>query len=269
FGRGFGPSVAVGTAILALFVWATARHVRFGWSTISPAALAWMVMGAYSVSQALLGAVGRLTMGIEHAIRPDYISHALFLPVAALVLLWLPPRGLSVRQPVVRTARTVAWGALVGLSLSLAAANWGRAPATILRESRARLQHGKACAQLVRLTPSGDCLDLLFPSFYPRFVLRLEKLDRLGVIRPGLVTEIRPAEVGQGEGSVQEATLVGDTLALRGWATIDEDQTDAIVLASREADAAPPRVIAVFETGRRGKGLARQQGRRLRHAGWR
>jgi len=58
-------------------------------------ALASIALATYSITQAILATVGRLSMNLGHALRGDYVVHAtyLYLAVAALVILAVPARA--------------------------------------------------------------------------------------------------------------------------------------------------------------------------------
>lgn len=64
-----------------------------------PIPIAWLVLGAYSWVEALVAAIGRLPMGLEHAMRADYVIHGVYTycAIVALASLRLVPdrRSLS------------------------------------------------------------------------------------------------------------------------------------------------------------------------------
>jgi hypothetical protein len=101
-----------GDARTASFVAAAtlAALIPLSWLALrrSPrAALAWMTLAAYSISQALLATITRLPMG-GNSMRGDYVVHAVYLYVAAAALLLIawPARVL---------ARAVALAAMLSL----------------------------------------------------------------------------------------------------------------------------------------------------------
>ena len=282
----FVPSGVVGSVALGAFAYGAVRHLCRGGRRTPEISLIWIVIGMYSVSQGLLAMMGRLPMSISHALRVDYISHGLYLPVAAFVLLWMPVREMSEsndlrnRALVARifervlghrstgAARSVACCGLVFLNAALAWASIGAAPTSTLRVISARLQRIKACAQLVGLYRDDECLKRLYAS-PERIVPRLHELDRLSAIQPGLVTEITPDTAVRCEGAVKAADLVEGGLDVSGWALVDGETADAVVLAGRVARDSSEKPLAVFRTRRPRKKLAATSGRRFKYSGWR
>lgn len=74
-----GVSVFMITGVLAV------RERFLG--NLSMANFSWVILGMSSLIQAALATIGRLPMSPEHALRTDYMSHALFLWVSDFVLL--------------------------------------------------------------------------------------------------------------------------------------------------------------------------------------
>ena len=100
-------------------------------------ALAWLALAGYSISQAGLATLGRVSMDIGHALRSDYIVHAVYLYVAlaALMLLAFP-----------RPAEPVLLVIVIAVSALLFAPLLSRDVRQELRAVRASKLEARACA---------------------------------------------------------------------------------------------------------------------------
>lgn len=85
-GRSFSEephlAVCMGGINLGLYALGTVRAWQVDWRDRT--AWAWMLIGGYALMQALLATIGRLPMGMGHALRPDYITYGTYLLVAGI-----------------------------------------------------------------------------------------------------------------------------------------------------------------------------------------
>ncbi len=146
------PSSAVAWAIPTLLVFALGAGLAIHRPSTRRAALAWTTLGAYSLSQAVLATMGRLPMGLGHAMRGEYIVHATYLYVAAAALLTLlvPARSL-----------VVAWLLVAAVSFLGLVSPGTRGE---LRETRAARLRAKACALSEAAAPCDPDNFWLLPS---------------------------------------------------------------------------------------------------------
>ncbi|MCX8049351.1 MAG: hypothetical protein N3A55_06790 [Methylohalobius sp.] len=177
-----GPYVAafLGGANLCLYalgirrVWRCKQNDAVSW--------AWTVIGGYALSQALLATVGRLPMGMGHALRPDYITYGIYLLIAGSVLM----RRALLASGADRSSHLVliAGGATLGMAFL-------HAPSA-LKQMHARYHRLRAdisCLQLMLAFPGERCPIAFYPD--PELVLsRARSAHALGVLQFPPVTVI-------------------------------------------------------------------------------
>jgi hypothetical protein len=106
------------------------------------AALAWMGLGGYAISQAALATMTRLAMGMGHAMRGDYIVHASYLYVAcaALLLCVLPGRRAVAAGLIALSAVSLGWMLMPGMRADLRSTH-----DAMLAARRCALEGGSPC----------------------------------------------------------------------------------------------------------------------------
>src|SRR5690606_15678290 len=187
----------------------------------------WLVVGAYSIAQAAIVALGRFPLGMFYATRPDYMLHSVYLPasVAALFLVRRRGRGREWRAFVVLLA-AIAWAApLLGDGFR-----------SDLERRRQERRHARACVLLHRLYFEANCVQ--------------------GVRSPGSIARrigaaasmLRPAPVERlefgapGRGAIERIEPMGDEVRVEGWASLRGPQADAVVLTVADD---PERIVAI------------------------
>jgi hypothetical protein len=219
-----------GAVALAAYSWFAVRFVRLPPPEASrPAEAVWLVMGAYSIAQAAVAAVARLPMGLDHATRPDYVLHGVYLPAAVAGLALARAHGAArERRAVAVVLAAFAWAApLLGEGF------WD----DLVQRQRAR-RHARACAVLHRLYFEESCWSgfLSPPSIARRMdeaapLLRPAPIDRLEFSAPGT-------------GGIESAWRREDVEIVNGWAASPGEPADAVVLT---VAGDPERIVAVVE----------------------
>lgn len=212
----------------------------------------WVLLGAYSVSQAAIAAAGRLPMGDGHATRPDYVLHAIYLyaAIAALILLRLPEGRLRLAVP-----------GLVLVAIGWAASLLGDGFWSNLQRDRQVRLHGKACALLIRLHRDEACLAQLYPP--AQIAHRIAFAGSL--LQPAPLDRLRIA--GEGEGAVETVALRADGVVVSGWAVREGAPADAVVLTAAP-DGEQERILAIVPVGQPRPAVALRAPIRRDRVGW-
>jgi hypothetical protein len=221
----------------------------------------WLAVAAYSLGQALLATLMRLPLSLEFAMRQDYRSHALYLPFAALAIIWLWSEKQNRRRYRIGVGFLVIAFTLNAWSVVLHAS-------TIkdLRVHRARALRAKACAQL---SPSARGIDacLIHVSLSSHFLERMRQLTEVGAIEPGLASTLEFGDASRIDGAIEAIENRGDHLAIRGYALLDGQPVDAIAVT--HTDESQEVIVGIYRGARLRKGLQNRLGHRYRYAGWR
>ena len=205
----------------------------------------WLSIGGYAVLSGIATAMGRSSFGVQHALANRYVPFSLYLPVAlvgAVPIVWQHLRAHRVPGPQgLRTAGALLTSALAG-GLVLHSASAAIGVGELIREGR-MLRYGRTCLlfSLVRL--DERCLgDWVYPSA-PAVVQMARDLERLGYLRPGLITSPRLQDLSE-PGTTPVSPGVFESLSTKrarfvaeGWAGLPagEGPADAVVLAGRQA----------------------------------
>jgi hypothetical protein len=206
----FGAVVLVAFAGLALLVLKRERKV-----SCRDAQLFWIVVASYSISQAILSMIGRLPMGFRNALRPDYVTHPIYIIVAVLVLAIMYSKGWVRRILVVSVmaACPILFGELIS-------------PATLdaLQREQDQFAESKSCFILFNLHENGGCLTPLYPDRPDRFDLfaRAEPFLRYRILE-----EFRVGEPIVG--AVDAVAISEDEVQARGWVAWQGQTVDALL----------------------------------------
>jgi hypothetical protein len=194
----------------------------------------WLVMGAYSIAQAATAAFGRFPLGLEHATRPDYVLHAVYLPVSVAALLLVRARGAA------RDRRALA---VLLASLAWTVPLLGEGFAADLERRHQSRQLAKTCALLHRFYFEGSCVrGFLSPE---SIVRRMDAAAPL--LQPAPVDRL--AFATRGIGGIESIRTEGDTTTVRGWAAGRGGPAAAVVVTVAEA---PERIVAIAEVAATG-----------------
>ena len=216
--------------------------------------LPWLALGGYGAGLCALASLGR--MGLtkwSYALLPHYVSIALYLPLASLVLWVLLLEDVAGRISPARAARLGrALPVLAGLCAGVQGFQWLIGVAGMKEWESARLQARTA---------------LLFVNhFEPNQYLRLDGdlatarrlanvLNRYGQLHPALLEEPRlapfavsGAALDHADAGIQRASLAGDRAVLRGYAWLGEAgrRADGVLFTSEDGGGARA-VVGVAE----------------------
>jgi hypothetical protein len=246
-----GESIAL--AALAAYGWLAIAHARRGPDAPKRRAeRMWLLVGAYSIAQAGLAAAGRLALDSDHATRPDYVVHAIYLYAAIAVLLLL-------RTPAAH--RTAACAALVIAALAWSATLAGHDFWDGLQRRQQARRHARACLLLHRIHWDGACLAALHPAG--------DLAQRIERATPWLDPEPfdRLVAGDAGTGAVESVRREDGAVALEGWAVRDRAPADAVVIAASADEGAP--IVGIAAVAEPRPDVARGVGLRGDRAGWR
>ena len=135
------------------------------------ARITWVVVGGYSLAQAILSMIGRLPMKLMPEGRLDYVTHPFYLIIAvfALLLLAMPSRAQ-------KTIQIMA----VGVAMALASTSLKPALGKRMLHLESNLEYGRTCFLLLNHFDQPDCLDALSSGIaeHPPLLERLSPLLR-------------------------------------------------------------------------------------------
>lgn len=211
---------AIGIAFVACSLGAAVRH-RQDLREVVP----WVALGTFAIANAVLTAVGRVAFGVEQALMSRYVTIALLLPIATLMLslLTLGPRSGSRR-----------WN--IGLSIWLVGAT-ALMGATVLgdyyglagfRKLHSDLVNGRACVRNIT-EATDDCLRTVYPHpDYLRDRVRALAASGWSGFPPGFKPPDSVVSIDGRKwhlristaamGWLDSADISGDTLIVSGWA---------------------------------------------------
>jgi len=227
--------LALGAAVLAAFCVLAVPAVRTEAEPhVARARLAWVVVGLYSLAQALLAMAGRLPMGLGNALRSDYVSHAMYLYVAVAAL------GLLAGGERTRRGTAIACGiGAIALSATLVAPGMRED----LQQHASHFRYTRACLLLARLHEL-PCLDLVFPDVERRSAA-IEGISPF-LVRPLLD---RLPDAPAGEGTLLSWAPRGGAVVLTGTARVEGDPARAVVVTRR--DGARERIVRIVPVGQK------------------
>ena len=180
--------------------------------------LAWVIVGGYSLAQALLSMIGRLPMGIGHALRLDYVSHPLYIITSVLAL-----GALTTKPPAKKRIE------LIGLGCALVLTWTSLKPGLRedMIEQRSELLHAQSCWILSNFSEQPDCL---LPIYWDR----ADRAKSLGETSPLLKRPILESLAFGEESDPIEVIWDkdGDFDIAKGSARINGEPADAVVALS-------------------------------------
>ncbi len=269
----------VGTVLLIAFAlvcayWLT--HVRE--DALRRRLAPWLSLGGYSVLSSIAAAVGRSNFGVPHSLSNRYLPFSMYLAVAlvgAIPIIWSDRREHA--APGAHALGTVRMLLAAGLAgfLVLYAASAAIGVGEMIRESR-MLRYGKTCLLFILVHPDERCLgDWVYPR--PEAVVEVARnLERLGYLRPALVTSPRlqdlaaPGTMPVSPGVFESFSARRARFVAEGWAgrSAREGPADAVVLAERQTNGDwTPIGFAPVLVPR--PDIAMERGRAYRDSGWR
>src|SRR5205807_3780038 len=186
--RYLAPVAAViGLVLTVLFISAWLFRVRYsGDRALKRSLTCWLTIGTYSFMTAALVTLGRLGYGVEQSLSSRYTTFSLYLVVSLIHVAVIAggrtwgDDAKSVRQFPLRLLPFAAAGLIVfyilGTAVSIRATH----------QCRARIMQGKACLLFVNVLTDacGSPQAMAFPE---RMRERLNTLDAMGFLRPGLI----------------------------------------------------------------------------------
>jgi hypothetical protein len=222
--------------------WQADRHDRTAW--------AWMLIGGYALMQALLATIGRLPMGMGHALRPDYVTYGTYLLVAGIALLQKAPlKAIKHLGPILSTAMTgIAYVHTSALEQ--------------MHTYHYRLLAEKSCLQLKLVFPGEYCqLTTIYP--HPELLLlKAKTASKLGVLAFPSITVQTQAKGG----FVDRYQAVSGGVQITGWAVAAGKEADAVVFALAKNTGC--KLLGVLPTGHFRPDVAQTVGRNFAFAGW-
>ncbi|HSO84743.1 hypothetical protein, partial [Thiocapsa sp.] len=200
--------------------------IRWLRGTDSIALVSWVVLGLWSLSQAALATIGRLSMSPDHAMRTDYMSHSLYMWCSGLVLL----SALLERRSKIR-AIPAGIALVFGLLLVASPANpeFWQALATF----NASLAHGKVCYVYRVQHLDSECLASRTDNV-DAMLVRAQEADRAHLTEPKVQPGL-PQSRTSVRGAITDVEQLDDGRVLRGWVLLEEgDRAGAILVGVSE-----------------------------------
>jgi len=214
----------------------------------------WIALGVYSLGSATLAALGRIAFGTEYAASSRYVTFALYLTVAVIVLAAILFRELAARFP-------GKWMAALALFLSLAyLVPFSKAQANGLYFLRRYSAETRLARAAVLFSPAFDTSKVIQKIAYPpgadRVIRDSAALDALRLIRPGLIrannVSAVPHQRADGiavSGSCASMVAEGEFYHATGWALLNSRsrQADCVVIAY-ELPGAEPTLFSISDS---------------------
>ena len=257
FASGYWPGAAIGLVSLLLFIGAIACYIRN--TGVHKGLTAWVVVGLYSIVQAALITAGRLPMSMDHATRPDYALHGVYVVIATIVILGMIDYEAGRRRMAGAVIATAFFGGVLLASTT-------ESPASRLQNQFFELQQGKACIQLFPVLNARECPHEVYP--WPgQMPERILAAGSLGIMQPGLIHEIVPTRDAAVYGEVAFTFQVPEGIHFTGWAAIHEQVTDAVAITGLD-EKGKEVVLGVLRGGLGSDEVAGLLGERYRYSGW-
>jgi len=259
FAFDYWPGVVVGLTSLLLFIGVSALYLRR--HGLNRFLVSWVVLGLYSVGEALLSTVGRLPMSMRNAVRPDYALHGIYFVIASIVILGMIDFQAGRRR---MTATAIATAFIVGVGLS----SITQSPVSLLREQHFELLQGKACIQLLPVLDTPHCSHEVYP-WPAQMPERLRAADSLGIMRPGLIHELKPSGDTTFYGEVAFSFQIPEGIHFAGgWAITEHRVTDAVAITGFDEDGDEV-VLGVLRGGLERNDVAQLfEDEKFRFSGW-
>ena len=212
--------------------------IRWARGMASIALVSWVVLGLWSLSQAALATLGRLSMSPDHAMRTDYMSHSLYIWVSGLVLLSVLLERRSMMRSI-PTAIALAFGLV--LTTGLTNPDFWQALASV----NTRLAHGKVCYVYREQHLDYECLASLTDSV-DAMLVRAQEADRASLIEPRVLRGF-PLSQASVRGAITEIQQIEGGGLLRGWVSLERGARAGAILIGVSEDG---RVSQVLGFGR-------------------
>ena len=227
-------------------------------------ALPWLAIAGFAVGSAALAAHARAQLGTTQAISSRYVSFALYLPAALVVLVpLLEPWKLVPSRLRPGPARAVTIGGTVLVLLSCAIVP---SALRLSGETETNRRRVRAVAAFAPVLPGHPAIAaLVFPDTEVA-ERNLRGLDAIGYLRPRLIhsddASVRAVALPAGTevGRLEQARQIGpDEVALAGWAALPPEagRVDLVAICATDAHGSPRIVnIAPIDTPRPDKRAA-------------
>ncbi|HVT89337.1 MAG TPA: hypothetical protein VHD56_10825 [Tepidisphaeraceae bacterium] len=268
----FGLTIGLGLVLFVVFIFLVIQCSRtwiVGHHRMVHIMLPWLILGAYAIGAAVLGASGRAGSGVQQAMTGRYITISAALLVCMVGLASFS--GTTKRW--VKVGRVIGSGViLVTVVIGAFRANDDFAGA--VRSRRAGVAH---------LT----FIDLVFEPYAQLLVgidehlrEKADVLDEMGYIRPSLIksSDLRPLIVpgedlnnpDPSHGTIEDGTQTREgNLQVWGWTILPHENRAAdMVIISCDDEMNVPRVIATGQVGSLRNDVAKSFGDQFKFCGW-
>ena len=267
FGTDYESSAIIGFILLAYFTTLTVLSLS---SFKDKMVISWIGIGVYPVSLSLLDSITRLPISFTQALRVDYLTHLVYLPLSIIALFF---SGIKLNQK--RIQKFAAFSFIGFISILYINKNFQANIALEVKEWSYSYSYGKSCLQLISFYEKKDCIKLLFPFIeypYPWHLElvtnRFDDLSVLNILKPGIVKSMKIAPQGEwGYIDFIEENSVNGAFKITGWAKILNKHADAVVLAYKTEEKKLI-VIDILPTGNVREDVAQKYGRKYIDSGW-
>jgi hypothetical protein len=151
----------------------------------------WLLIGWYSVLTAVMTTIGRLRLGVGQSQNTRYIGYSAYLLVSLVFLVTIIIQELASRNESAILANRVRRMALLStMALILLQPFIYVLSINRMAGMRTTLLQAKAMVLFINLKPDPVLASTLYPDLY-RLTQQVNELNRLGFLRPGLITTLR------------------------------------------------------------------------------
>ncbi|GAA6618184.1 hypothetical protein [Scytonema sp. NUACC26] len=271
-GGDYELNVFIGLFLLLTFVSLLILNLKF----LKEEMIVWFAIGFYTIALGIVNTITRAPMSnhvINHALRPDYIIHLVYLPLSIIVIfLCLPEYNNKNNQ----NFKNLVFYILGIISAFYISKNY---PIKILNELQGwyyQYNYSKSCIQLVNFYQNNNCIKLLFPFDEPPYswsldlvIARFKNLSELNILRPGIVKNINIARDERGEWGYIDYIQKDQNgfLKITGWAKLPMRVADAVILAyPNESNSLI--VLDILSIGQARPDVSKIYGLKYTNSGW-
>ncbi len=266
FGSSYESSAFIGFIFFAYFTILTILNLKFLKEKI---VISWLCLGLYPILLSLLNSITRLPISFTQALRVDYITHLVYLPLSIIALLFY---GVQINKKSLH--KFVVLSFIAFISVLYINKNFQVNILVNVKAWSHSYSYGKSCLQLIKFYEKEDCIKLLFPFIdYPYpwnlelVINRFDDLSSLKILKPGLVKSIKIPPQGEW-GYIDSIKDLGNgAFEINGWAKTLYKHADAVVLGYKTEEQNLT-VFDILPTGNIRTDVAQKYGGKYIDSGW-
>ncbi len=264
-GTSYVLSTFIGITLVATFTCLIISNYK----SIREELIPWTAIGFYTIALGVLNTITRAPISYTHAMRIDYITHLVYLPLSILVILIYKVKYKKINFLNFYFLSFIGLMTAFYIQKNLKIKNLHE-----LQEWQYKYNYGKSCIQLINFYQKDDCIKALFPFVdapYPwkldSVITRFKNLSNFNALQPGIVKELKI--YNQGEWGyidlIQEDP--NGFFQIYGWAKLLNKAADAVILAYPDGSNGLI-IVDILPIGQMREDVSRQYGLKYINSGW-